>query len=138
MFKTQKGICLKGGLEASRITSSEVEIWKGLSIYELWLACDSSGALKPLQKAVQIIRKAGYKKRLYVYVLIGTDRVENEARLKEVRSMGCYPFAQLLQPADNFINYSKEWKSFAREWSRPCIFKTKEKKDFNDVLGDPI
>jgi hypothetical protein len=48
---------------------------------------------------------------------------ENENRLKEIYLMGGKPFAQLFQP-ENKIEYSREWKQFARRWSRPAIYES--------------
>jgi len=37
--------------------------------------------------------------------------------------MGALPFAQLFKDTSGMMNYSAEWKEFARRWSRPAITK---------------
>lgn len=129
MLKTQKGVCFKGGLESQLINDWFACKAKEVRAKELWLACDSDGALKPLEKAAQILRAAGFNQNnLYCYVLIGDDIVKNEARLRKVFEIGCLPFAQLYQsPTRKKIEYSDEWKHFARIWSRPAITKAQFK-----------
>jgi len=125
MLKGQKGICFKGGLEARRITPKIAEGLRGLRIAELWLACDYPGALKPLKTSVEILKKAGFtRSHLHSYVLIGDDMAENESRLRQVYEIGCMPFAQLYQPRQELLTYKKEWKLFARKWSRPAIIRS--------------
>jgi len=121
MLKGQKAIELKGGLESSRITPKIAETLRGLRIKSLWLACDVHGAIKPLQKAVELLTKAGFtRNHLFCYVLCGKNMAEEEDRLKTVFNMGCMPFAQLYRNEKDDIKYSKEWKNFARDWSRPA------------------
>lgn len=128
MLKTQKYIEFKGGLEAARITPQIAEDLRSLKIKSLWLACDTPGAVKPLEKAVRILNSAGFtRSHLYCYGLIGKNRQEEEIRLNKVWEIGCMPFAQLYQSPDNNI-YSKDWKKFQREWSRPAIIRTRMKQ----------
>lgn len=110
----------KGGLEAARVTPKIAEELRGLSIRTLWLACDHSGAVKPLRKAVETLLKAGFTRtHLYCYALIGKDITEEKSRLQEIWDIGCMPFAQLYQPEEK-ISYSHEWKKLQRTWSRPA------------------
>jgi len=126
MLRKQKRIEFKGGLEARRVTPEIADDLRGLSIGSLWLACDYRGAIEPLKKAVGILTKAGFtRNHLYCYVLIGKDRQEEEERLYEVLNCGAMPFAQLYKDRANSIEYSKDWKRFQREWSRPAIIRTK-------------
>jgi len=123
MLKKQRGIEFKGGLEKYRITDKIAEDLRSLSIKTLWLSCDQPNGIKPLQKAVEILNKAGFtRSHLYCYVLIGTNARENIHRLKEVWKMGCMPFAQLYKDQDN-SEYPKSWKRFARRWCKPAIIR---------------
>lgn len=125
MLKKQKGIEFKGGLEKYRITPKIAEELRGLSIKTLWLACDQKQGVEPLRKAVTILQNAGFNRNhIYCFVLIGDDMVENENRLKEVYNMGAMPFAQLFRDKEGKLTYSREWKQFARTWSRPAAYKT--------------
>lgn len=123
MLRTQREIRFVGGLEANRLTDWDVEEMRKLRIKELWMACDTKGAIKISTKAIRKLRDAGFSQNhIRCYVLIGDDRTENEARLKAVYNSGALPFAQLYQP-EQPIEYSKEWKQFARTWSRPAATK---------------
>jgi len=119
MLKNQRVIQFKGGLEPTRITPKKAEDLRGLSISELWLACDHDHAIKSLQKAVNILKKVGFtESHLYCYVLIGKE----ELRLRAVREMGVVPFAQLYQePKETKTEYTTEMKQYQRMFSRPAI-----------------
>ena len=54
----------------------------------------------------------------------GETLAQAEARLRQVWGLRAMPFAQLFQPPDEYIDYSHEWKSLARTWSRPAAMKT--------------
>jgi hypothetical protein len=129
MLRTQKGICFKGGLESRLVNEWFACKAKEVRAKELWLACDSDGALTPLENAVKILQAAGFNQNnLYCYVLIGDDIDKNEQRLRAVYNIGAMPFAQLYQPRERKkIEYSNEWKQFARIWSRPAITKAQFK-----------
>ena len=132
MLKKQKGVEFKGGLEKYRITPKIAEDLRSLSIKSLWLACDQAEGVEPLRKAVAILQKAGFtRNHIYCYVLIGDNMAENDNRLREIFKMGALPFAQLYRNKENNIEYSKEWKQFARTWSRPAAFKTLMKNDLS-------
>lgn len=132
MLKTQKRIEFKGGLEASRLTDWDIEEFRKLRIKQLWFACDHPNAIKIIQKVAPKLYKAGYKRdHLHCYVLIGDDMTENENRLKAVFEAGMLPYAQLFQPEQQ-IEYSKEWKRFARTWSRPAAYKALMKEAPNE------
>jgi hypothetical protein len=101
----------------------DVEEMRSLRIADLWLACDTKGATKPLETAIELLHKGGFNQnKIRCYVLIGDDMAENEARLRRAYELGALPFAQLFQPEEE-IHYAKEWKRFARMWSRPAIYK---------------
>lgn len=129
MLRTQKEARFVGGLEANRLTDWDVEEMRKLRIKELWLACDTKGAIKTSTKAIRKLRDAGFSQNhIRCYVLIGDDMVENEERLKTVYRAGALPFAQLYQPEVK-INYSKKWKDLSRIWSRPAIYKAVMNKE---------
>lgn len=141
MLKKQKLIEFKGGLEKHRITPKIAEDLRGLRIKSLWLACDSPNDIKPLEKAVRILHKAGFRhEQIYCYVLIGHNLREENERLEKClnlftyfdeenneRYMGVKPFAQLFRDKIDKIKYSREYKQFARKWSRPaCYYRLKK------------
>lgn len=124
MLRTQKEIKFIGGLEAIRLSDWDIEELRKLRIKELWMACDTAKSIKTSTKAIKRLIKAGFtQNHIRCYVLIGDDMSENTERLEAVYRAGALPFAQLFQPEER-IEYSKEWKDFARRWSRPAIYKS--------------
>ncbi len=120
MLKTQRHIDFRGGLEVTRLTDWDIQGMQGLRIHELWLACDTKGALGNLKEACARLRRAGFSQnKIRCYVLIGDDFNENLSRLIQVYEAGALPFAQLYQPS-TWMEYSVEWKRLARTWSRPA------------------
>lgn len=114
-----------GGLEAALVDDWVAEELRGLRIAEVWLACDTDGALKTLAKAVSKLSFLPRQKlRCYVLLAFGGETIEQaRARLEAVWDIGCLPFAQPYQPPDRYIRYSAEWKATARTWSRPAAMK---------------
>ncbi|HWP50840.1 MAG TPA: hypothetical protein VN626_03990, partial [Clostridia bacterium] len=124
MLKIQRAIEFKGGLEPARLTDWDIIEMRGLRIHELWLACDTKGAINGLRKACCRLQAAGFpRNKIRCFVLIGDDMAENEARLRAVYEAGALPFAQLFQP-EKKIAYSREWRNFARTWSRPAAYRS--------------
>lgn len=123
MLKAQRRAAeLSGGLDARLVDDWVAEMLRGLRIKQLFLAADSPTMLRPLQHAIS--RLAWLPKwRRRVFALIGFDgETISQAtdRLECIWQMGGTPFAQLYQPADHWIDYSREWKALARTWSRPA------------------
>jgi len=123
MLRAQgRKVSFPGGLDTRLIDDWVVEQLRILSIKEVFLACDSKGALPMLREAV---KKLSFLKRrqLRCYVLIGfrgEPFQEAIERLETVWKAGCLPFAQLYQPPDCYIEYPHRWKTLARTWSRPA------------------
>lgn len=136
MLKGQRGICFKGGLEASLLDDHFVEAVRGLRIAELWLACDTDGALPGFRRACGRLVKAGFsREKIKCYVLIGRDMQKDESRLRAVYEAGAMPFAQLYRDfGDEKTGYSAEWNAFARMWQRPAATRMHMEKgtDFRD------
>ena len=123
MLKDQKSIEFKGGLQSELLTEWDVNRLKDLKIKELWFACDANDRLYSLRKAYKKLKGYFNRNKLRCYVLIGKDWIEENHRLREVYRIGFLPFAQLYQPSDKLIKYSKVWRDFTKRWSRPAIYK---------------
>lgn len=125
MLRGQKGICFKGGLQNNLIDSHFIENIQALRISELWLACDTDGAVPGLQAAAERLTNAGFtREHIRCYALIGDDMDANERRLQAIYAAGAMPFAQLCQPAEETKReYSPTWKKFNRMWSRPAAIR---------------
>ena len=119
----QQPIWLAGGLEATLVDDWIVEQLQSIRLHHLYLAADTDEAMEPLEKAMHKLHDL-HRNQKRIYVLVGfrgESLKKAEARLRRVWELGGLPFAQLYQPADHFIKYPREWKSFARRWSRPAI-----------------
>jgi len=128
MLKKQKAIEFKGGLDKNRITSKIVEDLQGLRIKEIWLACDQPQGIRSLNKAMNLLKRAGFTRRhIHCYVLVGDNPKENVHRLREVYRMGAMPFAQLYRAPKDTIEYSRSWKRLATRWSRPAAIEARTK-----------
>lgn len=136
MLRGQRGICFKGGLQASLLDGHFVEAVRGLRIAELWMACDTPAALPGFVDACGRLVKAGFtREKIKCYVLIGDDMEENEARLQAVYRAGAMPFAQLYRDfSERKTEYPTEWNRFARQWQRPAAIKAHMERgtDFRD------
>lgn len=118
-------ISFNGGLDSVYLSDLHRPLFDSIRLKELWLACDYPNALKPLQKAARILDGIS-RNKLRCYVLIGhkdETLTEAEKRLEDVYRLGFLPFAQLYK-SEFTTNHSKKWKTLARKWSRPAIYKT--------------
>jgi len=121
MLRTQKQVEFSGGLEARLLTDQHAADIRSLHLKQVFLACDNRAALKPLQVAVKRLQLPIRKARCYVLIAYNGESIsEARERLEDVYRAGALPFAQLYQPPDKLIEYSKEWKGLARTFSRPA------------------
>ena len=132
MLRSQRAIQFSGGLDSRLITSTIADDLRSLKVSQLFTACDSPGALKPLERASRLL--AGFTRqqlRCYVLVGFGNDTVNQaEERLEQVWALGFMPFVQLYQCTER-VNYSKEWRALARTWSRPAAMKALHREGDN-------
>ena len=120
----KKPATFAGGLEPGRVTVGVVDALRGLRIREIFLAFDSWGKEKAFTRSMRLLKDFP-RNKLRTFVLIGRDGIErDEARLIRAWELGALPFAQLYQPATGRIEYSREYRDLARNWSRPAIMKT--------------
>ena len=122
MLKTQRAIRFTGGIEASRVTEQFAARLRGLKVKEVFLACDTDNAIKPLRNALKLLKLPRDKARCYVLIKYDSEETILHAliRLLQVWETGCKPFAQLYQPSDKTIKYSADWTRFVRTWQRPA------------------
>lgn len=125
MLRTQYSVQLSGGCDSRLLTDSIVDDLRSLRVRQLFFACDTKEAIKPLEKAKRKLN--GFtRNQLRCYVLLAFDGEtisEAQERLEAVWTLGFMPFAQLYQPPDKYIKYPAEWRSLARTWSRPAAMK---------------
>lgn len=125
MLLDQHAIEFSGGLDSRLITDAIADDLRSLRIRQLFLACDTKEATRPLRKAVNRLGLSRSKLRCYVLLKFNPNETISEAieRLELVWEAGCIPFAQLYQPIDEWIEYPSEWKRLARIWGRPAATK---------------
>ena len=122
MLRQERQVQFTGGLDSRLITDRVAEDLRTLRISQLFLACDTRQAIKPLGVAVKKLNGLS-RDKLRCYVLLaynGESISEANERLREVWHAGAMPFAQLYQPPDRHIDYPQEWRQLARTWSRPA------------------
>lgn len=116
-----------GGLDATLLRDWHRDLFDSIKINELWFACDTRAALKPLEKANRILNGMPQRKRR-CFVMIGFNGEslrDAEYRLEKVYSMGFDPFCQLYQ-SNKKRKYDDDWRSLARFWSRPAMYHSKK------------
>ena len=126
-----QAVTFSGGLESAQIMDWFVEELRSVKIAQLFLACDTREAIKPLRRATQLLGLPRDKVRSYVLVKFKQDETldEAEGRCRDVWEAGAMPFVQLFQPDDRWIEYPREWREFQRAWSRPAIMKSVMSKE---------
>lgn len=136
MLKGQRAIEFTGGLDARLVTDIVAEGLRSLRVRQIFLACDTKQAIHALRKAIKRIGLPRGKVRCYVLLKFNPSETISEAteRMIEIWGAGAMPFAQLYQPPDKWIRYPKEWRGFARIWSRPPIMKAFMR--LNNVYSD--
>ena len=114
----------KGGFDSRLLRPWHIDLLKSIKLNELWFACDTKEQLPTLEKAADLLKDfPRSKKRCYVMVGYDGESLDDALlRLRSVYQLGFDPFCQLYQSAEN-IEYSFEWKDFARYWSRPAIYR---------------
>ena len=125
MLRTQHQICFAGGLDSRLLTDSFIDDLRSLSIRHLFFACDTKESIRPLANITSKLSIFN-RNQLRCYVLIGFNGEpisEAQERLQTIFDLGFLPFAQLYQPPSHYIQYSHEWRSLARTWSRPAAMK---------------
>lgn len=125
MLKSQKKAAVfSGGIQASLVDDRFANLLKTIKVSQLFLAADTMNAIKPLEKALQKLAFLG-RNKLRVYTMIGLETIDEALeRLTTVWKLGGMPFAQLYQPPEKLIDYPKEWRDLARNWSRPAIMRS--------------
>ncbi len=122
MLGHQSKVELTGGIEAARVTQSIADRIRGLRIKQIFLACDTDAAIKPLRKAIKLLQLNREKVRCYVLLKYNPNETMLQAliRLLQVWEAGAKPFAQLYQPSNKWIEYPTEWLRFVRTFQRPA------------------
>lgn len=131
MLRTQRKIEFTGGLDCREMTQEIADELRSLRIYQMFFACDTKAGLKHLRKVGQMLRGLD-RRKMRCYVLLafnGQNYFDAVTLLENVWLAGFMPHAQLYQPADKLIEYSREWRDLSRRWLRPAVMQTMNGKD---------
>lgn len=123
LAQQRKAAIFAGGIDPRLVDQRFADRVRDARVEALFLAADTSGMLRPLRKALDLLRPHLRRQALRVYTLIGygDDTIEKALeRLEAVWELGGMPFAQLYQPRDRYIDYSRDWKRLSRTWTRPA------------------
>lgn len=122
------------GLDA-RIIARNPEIADLLArvkwIRHIRMAYDTAGVGDDVHKAIEMLRERGMKPyRLFFCVLIRDDIDDAYRRIKELRDLGCTPFAQPYRDFENLTEPSVEQKRLARWCNNKAVFHAVEFCDY--------
>lgn len=124
MLRSQHSIQLAGGIDSRLLTDDISDSIRSLRIKQIFLAADTKASLKPLEKVLKRLQLPRQKVRCYALLAYdGESMSYGIERLVKIWELGAMPFAQLYQPPDKYIQYSKAWRDLARTWSRPAAMK---------------
>ena len=115
-----------GGIDTKYLEPWHADLLNGIRVKEVWLACDTEGAIPLLERAADILGDLPINKRR-CYVLMGFrgEAVEAaERRVEAVYRVGFLPFAQLYRNGAPKV-WPPEWRALARKWSRPAAYRAR-------------
>lgn len=134
MLEPQHKIKFAGGIDKYLLTKRFASALKGLSIEQIFLACDNLSELDALKNAVDVLTQAGFKRhKIYCYTVVGKNMQEDEIKCRRIYEAGATPFAQLYRDPEGKIRYSSAYKLFACAWSRPAIINTRAKDNWPKI-----
>jgi len=111
-----------GGIDVRLVNPWFAEQLQETRLNQVFLAADTRLAVRQLADAREVLHKIPQKKlRVYTLIGFGNDTIAKATeRLERVWELDCIPHAQLYQPADGWIDYSRQWGLLSRLWSRPA------------------
>jgi hypothetical protein len=122
-----------GGLEAKRLRQWHAEALRALHPKQVFFAYDTDDDLEPLREAGRMMYAAGFPRKshtLRCYVLCGYPKDSIDAaskRMQETISAGFTPMAMLWKNDEG--DTDKTWRHWSRQWARPAIIHSIEKKE---------
>ena len=136
MLRTQKQIRFLGGLDKRLLKDWHIEELRSLRIKELWLSFDNWNNKKEFIQVTKKLRNSGFRRnQIRCYVLAGFNEpiIKSEDRLKFTYECGTLPYIQVYQPISGKKRFAGETSRkdnlFVRQWSRPAIIKSMNKKE---------
>lgn len=112
--KTGIRIDFNQGLDARLITARYAKAMSACKwIRFIRFSCDSPEMMPHIKKAVRLLKEAGCRRPVFVYMLV-YDVVEAEERLRSLVKLGVSPFAQPYRDFTRQSETTKEQRDFAR------------------------
>lgn len=120
------------GLDARRIDFETAKILARVNwLLFIRIACDTSSMVDVCLKAIDNLRRAGFTKQIFIYMLINSDINESYNRIRQFRGLkNVSPFAQ---PYRDFVTKAEppQWqKDLARWCNRKELFASTDFPDF--------
>ena len=82
------------GLDARLVTPENARLLAACRwIRFIRFSCDTVAMIEPIRRAVELVREAGFKREIFVYMLV-TDIADAETRLRALVDLNVIPFAQ--------------------------------------------
>jgi hypothetical protein len=137
--KTKIKVDFNQGLDARLIDVSVVKLLSKLKWRSpLRLACDSEAMIKPIHKAVELLRWYNVTPAQYsVYTLIDDINSALE-RVKFLKGLKCDPFAQPFRNFETSEEPARELRRFARWVNTKQLFRSMTWEEYQDYRGDRI
>lgn len=130
MLRAQKrGIVFSGGIDARIFSKYHLDLLSTIKFNDLWFACDTVAGLHDLKRVAGLVKDISIEKRR-CFVMIGRPPetiAMAEKRLASVYELGFLPFSQLYRGPGQ-IKYSKEWSRLNKKWSRPALYRNKDRE----------
>jgi len=122
-FDKTRGVQFAGGIDIRLVNPWFVEQLKTIRLFQIFLAADTNRQVEQLEAARALLSDfSRYRLRVYTLIGFGNDTiVKATKRLERVWDLGMMPHAQLYQPDNDWIEYSRDWRKLAKNWSRPAL-----------------
>ena len=119
------------GLDARLIDDNTAKLLSKVKwLKPIRLACDNQTMKKPVERAINLLRKHGATPKTYFcYMLVNGDIEEAHERAMFLRGIGVDPFAQPYRPPDG-AEPTRVQKDFARWVNHKAIFKSVEWENY--------
>lgn len=112
--KSEIRIDFNQGLDARLITARYAKAMTACKwIRFIRFSCDSKNMMPHIKKAVRLLKEAGCRRPIFVYMLV-QDVDEAEERLRTLVKLGVSPFAQPYRDFTSNAPTSQEQRNFAR------------------------
>ena len=101
------------GLDARLVTPENARLLAACRwIRYIRFSCDTIAMIEPIRRAVELVREAGFRREIFVYMLV-TDIADAEKRLKALVDLNVIPFAQPYRDFTGDSTPTAEQRKFA-------------------------